>query len=382
MLARTALAAALAAALASCAPTQGNVDPTRAVERPEPGLPVLTFHWKFELADRQGDSKPQEFASAAVATGGHPDDDRVYAGSKDGWFYAFEPGGEVVWKAKLGATSSLPLVDGQRLYLGTDDGQLLAVNAATGEVLWRYASRAPVLEPPVIAGELILFANESDEVYALDRHDGTLRWKYEVETPEEFTLRGHAGVAVSGDLAFTGFADGTLVALRTATGSVAWLSSLQGKGERFIDVDATPIVIGKTVYAASSAGGVYALDTETGGVRWQLPAEGVGALATDGERLYAAAAETGIYALDLGGNILWRQGTRGGGEPAQPVVDGDYLIYALSEAGLFVADKRTGEVHQFFDPGYGISSTPTVARGRAYVVSNSAILYAMGLRTF
>ena len=35
------------------------------------------------------------------------------------------------------------------------------------------------------------------------------------------TLRGHAGVAIEGDLVFTGFSSGTLVALRLATGSVA-----------------------------------------------------------------------------------------------------------------------------------------------------------------
>lgn len=372
--------AVLAASVAGCGPVPRDVDPTRAVEEGELGLPVLSFHWKRELAERTPDTRPQEFASPAVQLGAHPDEDRLFVGSKKGWFYALEAGGEEVWKTQLGAVGSRPVVDGPRLYVGTDDGSLVCLAADTGEVLWRYASRGPVLEQPVLTGDLVLFANEADQVVALDRRDGTFRWQYKSETPEEFTLRGHAGVEVAGELAYAGFADGTVVALRTGTGSVAWLSSIAGDEERFVDVDATPVAVGSTVYAASSSAGLHGLDAATGQVRWRQPIEGAGALATDGERLFVAAAESGVYALDLAGNILWRQGTRGGGEPARPVLTDDYVLYALSAAGLFIADKRTGEVHQYFDPGYGISAPPTLARNRAYVMSNSAILYAFALR--
>ena len=47
-----------------------------------------------------------------------------------------------------------------------------------------------------------------------------------------------------------------------------------------------------------------------------------------------------------------------------------------------IADKRSGRVLEYMDPGYGISALPTLARDHLYVVSNSAILYAMTLRHF
>src|SRR5690606_23625604 len=112
---------------------------------------------------------------------------------------------------------------------------------------------------------------EADQVVALDAITGKFKWQYKGETPEEYTLRGHAGVAVSGDLAYTGFSNGTLVALRKDNGSVAWSSSLKADADRFVDVDATPLVFDGTVYASSSSGGVYALDKRTGLVKWRLP---------------------------------------------------------------------------------------------------------------
>jgi outer membrane protein assembly factor BamB len=378
------LLAALGAGAPACAPIE-KLDARSAVDRTALGWPVLSLRWRVELADRSEDSRPQEFASPAALTTSDPDGDRLFVGSHDGVFYAFEAGtGRVAWKKKIGSVSSRPILapDSSLLYVGTDDGHVIALSPVDGGEKWRYATRGPVLESPVLSGDLVILSNEADQVYALDRATGKFRWQYKSETPEEFTLRGHAGVTVDRDLVFTGFSNGTLVALRVATGSVAWLTSLKGDASRFVDMDATPAVVGEHVFAVSSAGGVYSVDKSTGLVRWRMPLVGGGAMSSDGERLYVAAADEGIYAIDLAGNVIWRQGTRGGGEPAGPVVSGDYLLYSLSAAGLYVADKRTGRVHQYFDPGYGVSSLPTLSRDRMYLVSNSAVLYAMTVRRF
>jgi outer membrane protein assembly factor BamB len=377
------LALALVLAAVGCGAADHPRDPTDAIGREDIGLPVMSLRWRFELADRSDDGLPQEFASPAVALGASPSEDRLYVGSKDGRFFALDAeNGKVAWKVHVGAVSSRPVLGQGRIYVGSDDGALVALDQATGAERWRYATRGPILESPVLAGDLVVFSNEADQVYALDADTGKFRWQYKAETPDEFTLRGHAGVAVDGDLVFTGFANGTLVALRLSTGSVAWLTSLKGEASKFVDVDATPVVSGETVYAASSAGGVFAVDRTTGLTRWRHALEGAGGLVFDGRRLYVAAAETGMMALDLGGNEIWRQGLRGGGEPADPLLSGDYLLFALSSAGLYVADKATGRVLQYFDPGYGISSQPTLARDAMYVLSNSDILYAMSLRRF
>ena len=204
-------------------------------------------------------------------------------------------------------------------------------------------------------GDLIVFANEADQVVAIDAITGKFKWQYKTETPEEYTLRGHAGVAIDGDLLYTGFSNGTLVALRKDTGSVAWSTSLKGDADRFMDVDATPLVHRRDVYASSSSGGVYALDKATGLVRWRVPFYDVVAAELDGQRrrprdrrqaLYVSVADLGTYAIDLDGNVMWRVGARGGGEPGAPVVFDDLLVYSLAEDGLFLADRKTGETRR------------------------------------
>lgn len=375
-------AAFLAAALLGSGLTAACLPPPADVT---PAPPVLRMRWRVVTSDRAREMKPQEFASVARVG------DHVYTGSAGGRFFSLSAlDGKVRWQQRVGSVNSRPAVAGTLLFVGTDDGELVALDMQTGKQAWKHESRGPILESPVVVGDMVIFTNEADQVYALDARKGTLRWSYKGETPEEYTLRGHAGVAVSGDLAFTGFANGTMVALRVSNGSVAWLTTLKGDSDRFVDVDGTPVILGDTVYVTSSSGGVWAVDSTTGLVRWRLNLEGptasagvgaAGGVTTDGERLYVAAADLGVYALDLEGNILWRQGTRGGGEPATPIVTGDYLVYALADAGVFVHDKRTGELVQYFDPGDGISGDPTVVDDQElYVMSNRGVLYALDLR--
>ncbi len=378
-------ASVLATSAAGCMrlPTE-RADPASAFPREPLGEDRLSLRWRHTLADRREDVSPQEFSTPALWS------DTIYAGSSSGELLALRAAtGEVRWRKKVGAVSSRPALEGGLLYLGTEDGVLLCLDAQTGDERWRYATRGPIAQMPLLSGSLVVVANEADQVVALDSLSGAFKWQYKSDTPEENTLRGHAGVVGDDDLFFTGFSNGNLVALRRDTGTVAWLQALKGEAMSFVDVDATPVLLGETLYVTSSSGGVYALDKTSGLVRWRarlwdasMPTSSgnVGGLTTDGSLLYVAVADLGIHALDLAGNVVWRIGANKGGEPAQPVVVGDLVLYALAKDGLFLARRRTGEVVEYWDPGDGVSSAPMVTGdGRMFVVTNRGVLYAFDL---
>ncbi|HSN25470.1 MAG TPA: PQQ-binding-like beta-propeller repeat protein, partial [Kofleriaceae bacterium] len=269
-----------------------HADAMSAEDREELGEDRISLKWKFETSDRLTEIAPQEFAAAAVSA------DTLFIGSANGTFYALRiSDGHIRWKKPLGSVACAPLIDRGFLYIPTTDGFVIAVDAQTGQEKWRYQSRGAIEQTPAASGDFIIFSNEADQVVALDATNGKFKWQYKAETPEEYTLRGHAGVTIDGDLIYTGFSNGTLAALRKDTGSVAWSTSLKADAERFVDVDATPIVIGQVVYASSSSGGVYAVDKTTGLVKWRVPfydvsmpseTGNVGGLASDGKVLYVS----------------------------------------------------------------------------------------------
>jgi outer membrane protein assembly factor BamB len=377
--------ALLALALAGCVrvPHQ-RADAMRAEPKEPLGEDRLSLAWKFETADRKTEVSPQEFSQAAVYG------DTIYVGSATGNFFALRAkDGTVRWKKRTGAVASAPRVTSTLLYIGTADGALIAVDTQTGEEKWRYQSRGPIVQTAAITTDFVIFSNEADQVVAVDALTGKFKWQFKSETPDEYTLRGHAGVTIDNDLVYTGFSNGTLVALRKDTGSVAWSTSLKAEADRFFDVDATPLVLGDRVYASSSSGGVYAMDKATGLVRWRLPfwdatvpsnTGNVGGISTDGKHVFVSVADLGTYSIDMQGHVLWRVGARGGGEPAAPVVHRDMLVYSLAHDGMFIADRKTGNTLEWFQPGDGISAAPTITGdGRLFVMSNRGILYCFDL---
>lgn len=359
----------------ACTVPRGAKDPLSPWDKASAGSPVFDFLWRRALSDRAAEYQPQEFA-AAIAT-----PEAVYVGSQGGVFYALSAtDGQVLWKKQLGSTSSQPLLVGGRIYVGADDGTLWSLDAQTGAESWKYTTKGPIVHEPVLVGNLIVFSNSADQVVGLEIQGDqsvTWKWQYDRETPDEFTLRGHAGVARAGDRVFAGFSDGYLVALTVATGDVVWVRSLAGEARQFMDVDATPVVHGNVVYASSAAGGLFALDAGDGTEKWHLKVAGAGLLTLDGNRLYLAAANEGLFALEPNGQILWRQGMAHAGDPSRPLIVGDTMLVSASETGLLAIDKHTGQLRQKFDPGPGISSPPTVAGERMFVLSNGGILYAM-----
>ena len=352
------------------------------------GRPVLAFRWKKIIADHGSTNRPQEMAQAAVAANGNDAELRdgrgtVFIGSHDGKFRALSPrDGSERWVKDLGPVSGVPVVLGDLVYVGGDDGVLHALATSDGAERWKYAAKGAILRPPVASGDLLIFATDGDRVIALDRGSGKWRWQYEREPPEEFTVRGHAGVTVDGEQVLSGFSDGHLVSMARTSGDVLWVRSLAGDAKQFVDVDSTPVVQAGVVYAASVQGGLYGIQASDGTERWQASIVGVSQVVLDSDRLFVIGAESGLHAVDLSGNVLWRQGFARAGDPGLPVVSGHYLFLTVSEQGLYVIDKRDGQLVQSFLPGNGITAAPAIRGDSMFVMSNGGILYAMSVRRF
>jgi outer membrane protein assembly factor BamB len=370
-----------AALLAGCGRWPEPADAVDPRPRGVVGRPVLEFHWQKLLHDRRQDYNPQEFAGVAFYP--RPSGDMLFAGSLGGDLVALDAGnGDTLWKRRVGAVGSQPLAEAGTVIVGTEDGALVALDTWDGREKWRYSTRGAIQHAPVAWKDLLIFANDADKVYAVERQTGKWRWQYERDTPEEFTVRGHAGVTVVNDVVYAGFADGNVVALAAGTGDALWIRSLAASSTQFVDVDTTPAVHDGSVIAASVSGGLYALDASSGAERWRAPVVGVTDLTLEGDRLYVAAAESGLMAYDLAGRELWRQGLTKAGDPSRPLVDGNYLFVSTADLGLYVVDRRSGQLVQSWNPGDGITSRPTLVGSKMFVLSNGGVLYAMNISRY
>jgi outer membrane protein assembly factor BamB len=147
----------------------------------------------------------------------------VFLPSQDGGLYAVDArSGDVIWRFKtLGPVQSEPVYDPEEdvVYFGSTDGALYKVTAQKGDLIYRFSTNAEIARRAVIADDTVFVTNANDTLVSLDRKTGKMRW-YQHRTPAfGIEIGGHAGVAVGQGKAFTAFSEGVVMAYNTSDGA-------------------------------------------------------------------------------------------------------------------------------------------------------------------
>jgi len=66
------------------------------------------------------------------------------------------------------ASFSSPAVADGVVYMGSDDGNLYALNATTGALLWKYTTGGWVASTPAVANGVVYFGGGGSTLYALN----------------------------------------------------------------------------------------------------------------------------------------------------------------------------------------------------------------------
>ena len=376
---------ALGLALAGCAILHAP-PPEQASDVQQDRILHLLWRRDIAAAELTAPFTPVERSTPALDPAG----DRLFLGSSDEHLYALRASdGSTLWRTPTrGAVGCEVAFDvaSQTVFFGTEDGYVYALDAADGTQKWRSVVRGEVRRRPVFNAEAVYVTTGGDSVMALDRDNGRRLWLYRRETPEGFVVEGNAGVALDGRRLFTGFSDGTVVALDASEGTVVWeretaqdveLPEEDSSTPAYLDVDTTPVVRDGLVYAASHAAGVYALDQRGGGVRWRredlLGAAGV-ALAGDdllvsrSRALDVLSASSGQsrYRVDLPA-----------GSVTPPVAARGVVLVASTRGALYAISRAERAVVTLVSAGPGFAAAPVVSGRRAFALSNAGVLYSL-----
>jgi serine/threonine-protein kinase len=324
----------------------------------------LVLDWQFATGGAVG-------SSPAVVNG------VVYIGSYDSYLYALNAKtGALVWKYNTGfAVTYSPAVINGVVYAGGFDPNsqldlVIALNARTGALIWSQRSDGPIGAATVTNG--VVYVNDGRSVLALDAATGHVLWKSEdISVVESVPAVANGRVYVSAD-------DGNLYALDASTGAILWTQS-PGTGSWY-----SVTVVNNTVYV-----GVYAIDAvnaTTGDMIWRYsdglfnclvwsacaPAVADGVVyAEDGFPDYT------VYAVDTStGGLRWKSPVGGLSSPA--VANG--VVYLGSDDNhIYALNAKTGAVLWAYVTGNYVRSAPAVVNGVVFVGSDDGNVYAFHL---
>lgn len=311
--------------------------------------------WQFPTGDRIV-SSPVWYDGAVIFGS---DDGNVYAvdatSGRQRWMH--RTGGPV---------PSAPAIADGRVYVLSYDGRLHALEARSGTLLWKFASAGErrfearglhglqprtqtiadpfdvFLSSPVVAQGRVFFGSGDGHVYALDATTGELKWKFATGNVV------HASPAFSDGVLYVGSWDSRFYAIDATSGREVWRH--QGGSDELlhnqVGFQSSAAVVAGTVFVGGRDSRLHALDARSGAQRWQFPtgaswvvsspavAGGRVYFATsDSSRLHAVDAQTGrgLYDVDVSAFVF-----------SSPVVAGDVLLVGVLNGTLQARDLASG----------------------------------------
>jgi len=308
----------------------------------------------------------------------------VYAASHDGEVIAMEAAtGKRAWvvKTKL-PLSAGPEVGNGMVVLGSSDGDIIALDAANGAERWRKAIASEILARPLIVNDTVVIRTVDGHVEGLSATDGATKWAVDEQVPR-LTPRGTAPPVLAGDRIIAGFDNGKVLAIDPRNGEVMWdtiVNSPRGRTEleRLSDIDSPAHVAGDDIFVVGFQGRVAMLARDSGQIWWARDASSYRGFTMDEQNLYLTNSDSVVIAMRRSdGAVQWEQDTMKRRGLTAPAIDGDALVVGDFEGYLHWLDKATGAVvaRQKTD-GERITNAAISDNERVFVQTDSGKLLA------
>jgi len=300
----------------------GNLQPPKPLVEFTPTVQVQKI-WSTRIGDGSGRSGVR--LQPAFADG------KLYLISTDGKLEALDAStGKEIWKQSTRIGGGIwpfkhkkpgmdaryaggPSVSGNLLAVGTLDGHVYGIDAATGKQLWSAEVDDEVISPPAIDAGLVYVRTNSGYVYAFDANTGELKWLNDQGNVPLLSLRGNGALLAAHGVVMFGTDDGNVVSLRSDTGAIQWKVPItKGLGrsdiQKLNDADDTLQLDGSTLYATAYHGELAAVDATQGQLAWSRAFSSyVGVGVTDKE-LVGVDDDSLVWAFSKdGGGDMWKQ---------------------------------------------------------------------------
>jgi eukaryotic-like serine/threonine-protein kinase len=200
-----------------------------------------------------------------------------YVNPEDGVYAVNATNGNSLWNfTNIASVNSSPAVADGKVYVGSWDGTLYALNGTSGSQIWNYhlhslnttssiriwnntpterqfsaIDAGAVSSSPAVAKGIVYVGTLDGNLYAMNATNGDRLWN--------FTTGGWvvSSPAVVGGVIYFGSYDNNIYALNATNGKLMWNYTTGG------EVDSSPAVVNGILYVGSNDGTIYALGTLT-----------------------------------------------------------------------------------------------------------------------
>ncbi len=350
--------------------------------------------WEAKIA---GSTNKQRLASAPVVA-----DNRLFVVDTDAVVSAFAADtGAKLWSAAIGSTGkdfrdSLfgggASVDGNVVYATSGVGDVAALNAADGSVLWKVRPAGPLRGAPTVAFGGVYVISQDNQIFALNAADGAVQWQATASL-EAGSVFGAASPAAGQGTIVAGFSSGEVQAYRYENGRDLWEDALARTSmalsvSTLTDVDADPVIDRGRVFALGQGGRMASYELVTGQRSWEISIAGISTPYVVGEWVYAMTDDGKLLCVARSsGKVRWIQQLarfrveteKKKKDPIRwtgPILAGGRLLAVNSEGTLAEFSPADGSLLASTEFKTSLSQPPIVANNILYILADDGTITA------
>lgn len=280
--------------------------------------------------------------------------------------------------------------DAGRVFAATGRGELIALDAGSGHVIWRVPLGAPARSAPTIIDGTLYVTTINEQLIAFDTGHGRQLWLYQ-GNPSDIGMLTQAAPAFADGLVVTGFESGDIAAVRAESGLIAWsdnLGALKGTASliEFATVRGAAVIENGIVYAIGLGGLMAAIDLRSGRRVWDRDIAGSYTPWLAGDTLFVVSIDQKVAAVSKAdGSVHWvtelprfqnPKRTKGLISWAGPSLIGGKLILVSTNAHMAVLDPTDGKLVTNEELDSTGSLPPVAAQGKMLLLTDDAALTA------
>lgn len=356
---------ALAAVLAGCAADKPKPAKLEPLEPQIAGRQV----WNTRLSDV---TYP---LSATVRAG------RFHVASDNGTVVALEAAtGREIWRGDAGGRISAGVgSDGRYAAVVTRGNELVVMDG--GNVTWRAKLESPVVTAPLVAGERVFIVGVDRIVHAFDVLDGRRLWT--LKRPGDALTLSQAGVLTSYKDTLLVGQGARLLGLDPLKGTVRWDTALTtprgtNEVERLADLVGPASRAGSVFCMRSFQNAVGCIDAERGTLKWVQNGGGIEGVGGNDEYVFSADGSDRISARKrASGEQAWTSEVLLNRAVSTPVAMGTTVVFGDYEGLLhFLAQDSGKPLLRLPTDGSRVVAAPVLSDNNLLVVTRAGGVFA------
>jgi outer membrane protein assembly factor BamB len=287
-------------------------------------------------------------------------------GTLDGQVLGVDAGsGELRWRKGGGPSPfGAPSAGDGLVFVGTSDGFVQGLSLSSGNPTWKTKVVGIAQQPPTLDGDRLIVTTDKGYISMLQAGNGQLIWDRPLAQSTQPPIASDGRIFVS--------AGTKLFALDARDGAVDWSFDAPSP------ITTRPVIAGDMVVVGSERGLLYALQIADGELHLRYQASGalIAAPAAGSNALYVADQSGAVTAISpISASVLWRF-EAGSAILAAPLLADGKLLFGAANGMFYVLDARNGQQLARIQLGGSVVAPPALGDGLIFVRADK--IYALG----